>query len=143
MAVKPNQQRVLLPGAFADVKLEPRGKLFLRSGTYFFSSLDVAPQASIYLDKANGPIFLYIQSSASFQGDLIDQGGAEGDFFVGYFGTPTAFIKSSFVGTFVAPNGKLDVGPGSHRGAFCAKDLDVHPNTIVSHLPFSSWPSLL
>jgi len=137
--VASDTQRTIAPGYYSDLVVRARGKLVLSSGVYFCNSLVLEAQAQVSLNAAAGPIFLYVRDSFTFQGAFVDAGGGVPNVFVGYLGAATASVAAPFSGTLSAPNAKVDVqatGATDHVGAFHARQIEVHPNARIRHLPF-------
>ena len=131
----------LAPGAYDSISIGSRSTLNLSSGTYYINSLDVEPQATLRFDKSNGPVYLYVRNSLIYRGSMSDaNGGSDANVLVGYFGTNEVFLEAPFVGTFVAPNGKLHlktVGSAGHTGAFFGQRVEIDPDVTVHHHAFS------
>lgn len=139
VSVETDQQRSLAPGSYLALTVKPRGKLTLSSGSYYFRSLLFESQAEIRLNKANGPIFVYVLDSFIQRGRFIDGGGRLANALFGYFGSVAAAVEAPFLGTLIAPNAKITLAtvsaPG-HRGAFFGKDVELAPDTTVWMHPF-------
>jgi hypothetical protein len=134
--VSPDTTRVLVPGAYGSVSAHSGAVLKLSTGTYYFDSLGLEPQAVIELDQAAGPVSIYVKSQLTFRGSARGTGGATPALIVGYFGTGTAQLEASFTGTVIAPNGTLRLAttPAGHRGVFFGKKVVVEANTQVTYL---------
>ena len=78
---------------------------------------------------------IYVRSSLSFKGAMLDFFGGTPQVLLAYFGTNTGFVESSFDGTLVAPNGKIVLASASHSGSFYAKELEVRPGAQIEHVP--------
>ncbi|MES1184131.1 MAG: hypothetical protein ABUL60_09965 [Myxococcales bacterium] len=139
VSLEPDLTRTLAPGRYSDATLKSRSQLFLSTGTYYFDSLSTEPTSKVWLNKAQGPIYIYVKSSFSVKGELKENGGRIANVLFGYFGTSVANVETPFLGTLVAPNAKIylaTVGGEGHRGAFFGKDVDVQAETKVTHFPF-------
>jgi hypothetical protein len=137
--VNPDGQQTLAPGAYGDVTVQSRAKLFLRSGTYFFRSFDSEPQAQILIDKTAGSIFIYVRNQFRFLGPFVENGGPVGRVLVGVLGTLGADLEAGFVGTLVAPNSKISLARpsiGQHKGAWFGHQVEVFSDSTVLHLAF-------
>jgi hypothetical protein len=67
------------PGSYGALDVRSRADLFLTAGNYFFNSFNVEPQGRIHVDKAAGPIQLYVTgSSFQFKGSWVNTAGAPG-----------------------------------------------------------------
>jgi hypothetical protein len=143
--LQPDQTRTLAPGAWGNLNVNSRSTVFLRSGTYYFQSVNTEPQARIMLDKTAGAIFIYVRNAFSLKGAFVSNGGPEGEVLVGYLGTSIAYIEVPLLGTIVAPNATVDLrrppDNSPHRGAVFAKGIHVLSNATVLRLPFS-WTFL-
>lgn len=138
--LEPNQTRVLSPGSYLKLNVKANAKLTLSTGTYYFESLKFEPSSEIRLNKASGPIYVYVLSTFIHRGTFVDGGGKLANALFGYFGTSLATIEAPFLGTLVAPNAKIwlsTIGsnPG-HRGAFFGKEIELAPDTTVWLHPF-------
>ncbi len=115
--------------------------LTLSTGNYYFDSL--YNEGTIKLNTTNGPVRLYIANTFLYTGKFIDlDERLKSDLFIGYFGTAELHINASLVGTIIAPNAKLTLSSASagYKGAFYAKDVEVHQDNVVTYLPFLySW----
>ena len=59
----PHEQKLLKPGAYKEVRVQPNAIATLGAGTYFAESIVVQPGASVVLDASSGPILVYVRSS--------------------------------------------------------------------------------
>jgi hypothetical protein len=135
-----NEQRAIAPGSHGAVTMNTASVLFLRSGDYYFTSLDVQPQSVLVLDDSAGPVRIYVKSSLIFRGSAQNSLGAAPDFLLAYMGTTAATIESAFDGTIVAPNAQLTLGSVAHSGAFYAKELVVQAGAKVTYVtPVVNW----
>ncbi|MBX3185256.1 MAG: hypothetical protein KIT72_08375 [Polyangiaceae bacterium] len=66
--VLPGVTKALAPGGYARVKLLPRAKLRLRSGTYFIKRFEALPLARVELDTTNGPVRIVVQEQLNMLG---------------------------------------------------------------------------
>lgn len=144
--VNNGQSRTLTPGHYGTLSVQSNADLYLSSGTYTFSSFNIEPQGDVFLSKASGPIQVFVTGSPfQFKGRIVSSVGPIGDFLVGYLGTQDAALQGPFLGTFLAPNGKIllqrpsDNSP--HRGAFFGRSIDVASDSTVLHEPFP-WDEL-
>jgi hypothetical protein len=135
--LEPSQIRSISPGAFGNVVVKPSASLSLQSGTYFMSSLDVGPQATLVLDESHGPIFIYLLADFAFKGAL--SGGSPEKTLLGYLGSRDVFLEQPFLGTLVAPSARVSLrgnNGATHEGAFFAKQLEASPGITVLHRAF-------
>jgi DNA-binding protein YbaB len=144
--IQPSTQKTLAPGAFGDVSVKSRATLFLSTGTYFFNSWSIEPQAVVSLSSKSGQVVVHIGNGFTFRGSMIEKTGGRPVLFVGVFGTSQVALGAPFTGTLVALNALVDLAtvasPG-HSGAFYAKSIQVDPDNTVTHVPFSGPPALV
>lgn len=137
-----NDTRSLYPGGYANVTASYGAKLSLQSGEYYFASLDVEWQAKLSLNMAKGPIIVYVTDTFMFKGELLNEGGRDGDFLLVYLGNADVVLETSLTGTIVAPNASLTLGSTTdgHRGGFYARDIEVRPDdkVVFGSFPWSS-----
>ena len=133
--VEQDQSADLLPGYYGDVSIKSRSILNLKSGTYYFKSLNVEPGSELLLDQQDGPIVLYVESSITFRGIIASKQGAFPRLVMGFLGTSTATIEAPFQGILIAPQGEIRLatvtGTG-HRGRFYAKKIEVQAGNQVT-----------
>jgi hypothetical protein len=137
--LEPDQTGSAVPGYYGQVTVKSRATLTLTAGTYFCNELTIEPQAQVVLNAAQGPIYIWVRDSLTFRGAFNDSAGAFPNVLVGFMGSGTAVVDSAYRGTLLAPNGKINLAtvalPG-HVGSFHGKNVEVHPQTTVSHRPF-------
>jgi len=142
VTVPPDSTRTLAPGSYGALNIASRTKVYLRSGTYFFTSGNLEPGADVRLNTSTGPVYLYVKDSFTFKGKFVDSSGRYDQVMVGYFGTAVANIETAFSGTLVAPRARVELKTvtDAHRGSFFAKELEVFARTRVEHHPFvGTW----
>jgi hypothetical protein len=124
--------------------INSRARLNLSAGVYYLKSLDVEPQGNLSLDTSQGPIILYVTDTVTFNGTLINAGGAESDFLLVYLGGTSFFLNQAFTGSIVAPNTGITLATvaTSHRGSFYARDIDIAADDKIVVMPFP-WSRLL
>jgi hypothetical protein len=134
--VSPDTTRVLAPGAYGSVSADSRALLKLSTGTYYFDSLGLEPQAVFELDQTAGPVTIYVKSQLTFRGSVRAAGGATPALLLGYFGSGTALLEGPFIGTVIAPHGTLRLATvaAGHRGVFFGNKVSVEANTQVTYL---------
>ncbi|HVY31891.1 MAG TPA: thrombospondin type 3 repeat-containing protein [Polyangiaceae bacterium] len=139
VALEPDQQRSLSPGAYGTLSVKSRAKLSLSSGVYVFKSAMIEPDAQLNLNTSQGPIFIFVETSFTYRGKQNTPAGSAADVLVAVFGTSEVSIEATFTGTIVAPNAKLSLRSvaGGHRGSFFARDLEVFPDAVVTFAPFN------
>ena len=133
------------PGSYGAVSLSTGRKLKLRTGTYYFDSVATEPQSEIQLDKADGPVFVYVKTAVTLKGPFKELNGKRGQVLLGYAGTGNVYVEAPFVGTIAAPFGSLELRRPSdgaaHEGQFFAKNVQVFSDNKVKFLPFD-WSFL-
>jgi hypothetical protein len=140
VTVPPDQTISLTAGSYHRLTVNSRATVNLVGSTFFFDSIDLEPQSVVVLDDATSASFLYVRSGIIYRGTLREPQNVRGNVLLGYFGTSTASLESSFVGTFVAPRAKIDLASitAGHTGAFLGLDVEVHPDTTVTFLPLGA-----
>jgi hypothetical protein len=126
------------PGAYSQLDVRSRAKVQLRTGTYYFDSLNTEPQAEIQL--VGSPIYVYVKNSFTFKGGFKRISGEEGQILVGYLGSSTAYVLAPFVGTLVTPNATLELHRpegGHHTGSFFGKKIQAFSDSSIKFLPFN------
>jgi hypothetical protein len=128
----------LAPGAYGRFDLRSRGRVSLRTGTYYFDSFNSEPQGEIQLNGA--PIYVYVKNSFTYKGGFRRISGDDGQILIGYFGSSEAFLQAPFVGTIVAPNAAIALhrpDGGRHRGTFFGKTIEAFSDSAIGFLPFN------
>ena len=140
-AVTTIQNHTVPPGSYAAFNIHDRNRVFLSSGTYFFTSFNTEPLAEVWLNKTNGPIVIYVRDSFTYKGKFVENGGPVGRLVVGYSGTSDAFLQAPFVGTIVAPSATIKLErptSAQHVGSFYGKGVEVAAGLhTVLHGPFN------
>lgn len=140
LTLQPGAQGTLAPGAYQATSVQSRAELKLSTGTYFFASLDVEPQATVLDNDSAGVVVIYLSPSANpiLRGQFQSVNGGDPVLRIVYEGTGTMQLNAPFSGTAVAPNGELDMTPGNgapYRGSFFGNMVFVDANNItVVHL---------
>ena len=145
VVVGPGQTRTLTPGAYGALTVQSRATLSLSTGTYYFDSLDVEPQATLSCSSKAGQIVIYVKDNVIFRGTIAEHTAPTPRLFLGVVGTSSVAIEAPFKGTLVAPNAPINlatVGAPGHTGAFFGKDITVQPDNTVSWVPFGGLPIL-
>ncbi|MET0794651.1 MAG: C-type lectin domain-containing protein [Polyangiaceae bacterium] len=139
--LQPDTTRTLAPGSWKALNVNARAKLFLSSGTYFFDSYNTEPNAQIFLNRAAGPIFIYVRTTFTHKAVFVSNGGLDGETLFSVLGSSNVVFGSALLGTVVAPNATIELQRSSdnkpHRGAAFGKQIQVFSNITVLHLPFS------
>jgi hypothetical protein len=129
-------ERQLEPGRYGRIRVGGHGALLLSSGTYSFTSLDVAPRATLELDESKGPVILFVRTAFHFAG-LEREVGGEGHVLVAVFGCIGDTLSASFRGTVMAPGALLSLAPArpaSFRGRFFGESIVVGAKSQVTGL---------
>ena len=92
--------------------LKSRAVLALRTGTYYFVTLDLEPQAIVTLDQTAGPVLISVKSNIIYNGSFTDLRRQLTNVDLTYLGTNGVFINTAFLGVIRAPNGYM--GPSPH-----------------------------
>jgi hypothetical protein len=137
VSVAPNTTASRSPGRYGAVQIFGGATLNLSAGTYYFEKLTMESNSRIVLSQDAGPVLLYVRASAIMRGAFATTSGAAPDLLLGYLGTPELIIETPFNGTIVSSTAKLTLRavPGSHVGAFFAKNIEVRPNAQVTFRP--------
>ncbi len=140
--LEPSQERTLPPGAYQDSSIKRDATLRLSSGTYYFNSLSTEPNSKLVIDKRNGPVNIYVRTTLLHKGTMVDAGGAKANLLLGYFGSASVVLESTFVGTLIAPSATIVLAatPQPHVGAIFANAVEVRAD---AHLQFVPLPTLL
>ena len=137
VTVDPDKTSSIAPGSFKNVSVRSRGVLNLASGTYFFESLTIEPQAEVRLNKSGGPVIINVKTLLAIKGPLVSSDPASGAF-VRYAGTAATVVEVPYRGTLLAPTALLTLAtvpsPG-FKGLFQARDIEVRPDVTVRHEP--------
>jgi len=131
----------LAPGAYGSIEVGADSELELRTGTYYLDALTVAGRGVLQLNNVDGPIYVWIRSSVTIQGELLDFWQQPSIMF-GYAGVEPAIVTNALRGTWLAPASHL-VLPRTervHSGAFFAKSLTIAANARVEHRAFAVAP---
>jgi hypothetical protein len=143
--IEPGQSRTLKPGAYTDVAVKSRATLSLSTGTYFFDSLDIEPQAVVSCNSKAGQIVIYVRRGLIFRGAFTEQGGGSPRIFMEVFGTDMVSLEAPFTGTIAAPNALLNlatVGAPGHHGSFFGRDVTIQPDNTITWVPYTGIPVL-
>src|SRR5262249_30214759 len=126
------------PGTYGAVTVKSGCTLNVTTGSYVFNSLDLEPQSNLVADTTVGPVRITVKSGLIFRGTVKTIGGGGADIVMGYLGSDTVAIEAPFLGTLIAPQGGIRLAtvpsPG-HRGSFYARDVEVSPDVLVTHIP--------
>lgn len=135
--LEPNQSTPLDPGRSTNVNVKTNATLRLKSGVYYFETLTLEPQANLLLDETAGPVEIYLKSAFTFRGVVATTTGVAPELLIVDFGSSTVFVEAPFRGNIIAPSARIVLGTTAvgHTGAFFGKELELQPNTTVTHRP--------
>jgi hypothetical protein len=140
--LEPGAVGTITPGSYVSIAVKSRAVLTLSTGTYFFGSLDLEPQATLDLNQVAGPVAIYVQSLIIDRGVIQTVAGVAGNFVFGYAGSSTFFIQSPFPGgTVIAPNSDVVIssfGTQSFVGELFAQSIEVQPGATLTCDPDSA-----
>lgn len=134
----------LAAGSFGTVHVHSGSTLTLAAGVYRMTSLKLEPGAVLALDDATGPVILHVESDIIWRGTL--QGSSpQQNFLVLFGGTSFLALETSFQGTLIAPqaSARFGVGGTQHSGSLFAKQIELDPDVVFTHVPFAHWDGLL
>jgi hypothetical protein len=140
--LRPGAQQPIAPGSYGLTSIGSRATLSLATGTYYFTQIDLEPQATLLLNDSNGPVIIYLRDSAILRGVVASTRGGDPQVRITYLGPGTIQLNAPFSGTVVAPNATIDLTPSNgavYRGSFFGASVlvDAHSTvTTVVHLPF-------
>ena len=67
--LEPNQTRTIAPGPYGTLSVKSGAKVFLRSGTYSFDTIELEPNGRLVADKSSGPVYIYVRVRLSLQNE--------------------------------------------------------------------------
>jgi hypothetical protein len=132
-SIEPGQTKVLSPGEYGTVSVKSRATLRLEAGQYRFTRLEMEPESRLELLGASPTIVVADQAATLRGGTFAPPGGG---IVLVSLGTSEVIVTSPFVGTVLAPQGKITINSSNrtkHIGAFFAKNLQVDSDAIVEH----------
>ncbi len=137
----PDQENVNIdPGGYDSLRVGSRSTVTLRTGEYFFNSVEFEPESHFKIEAANGPVRIYVQDKLVLRTSLEYESGRRGHVLFGYLGTEPALFEQHLVATVIAPNSAIELRrPGTgypHGGSFFGKSVHVFSNATVLHVPF-------
>jgi len=138
VVVPPGGNLILPPGEYGRVTVGARGVLRLQEGTYAFESFTVRADGIVTLELRSGPIDVNVGGAVSFGPRVqMSLSGLPADnvlFRVG--GSVTLAGGGNYVGTYVAPNGRIVVGDTTIlRGALFGEWVELGRNVDVFGFP--------
>jgi hypothetical protein len=128
------QTQTIAPGLYGSVEVDANATLNLSSGTYYVTSLNVEPQATVSLNQASGPVIIYVSTNLLLNG-AFTASGAEPNLLIGYLGSQPVLVGSTFDGAIVAPAAQLQLlsSAGVNVGFFAAKDVVLGSQAKVQY----------
>jgi RHS repeat-associated protein len=143
ITVEPDQRHpvaagsYLAPGAYGDVNVKARGKLFLKRGVYTFGRFTIDPQAELHIDNTQGSVFIYTSTWYTFNGgNAVKPMDPNRNNILFGFGSAGSGIGGDWKGLLVSNQPVvLASSVASHRGAVFAPSIVVHQHSIFRHDP--------
>ncbi|HKO47649.1 MAG TPA: FG-GAP-like repeat-containing protein, partial [Polyangiaceae bacterium] len=138
--IEPDNAQTIEPGSYGNIAVKSRSHLKLRSGTYFFGSLSLDPQAILDVDNTTGPVFIYVKNSFTFSGSTVELDPSRTNILFGVASATPIAIQSAFRGILVAPQAAVALPTemtSGHVGSFFAKSLILHQHTLIHHQPLA------
>jgi hypothetical protein len=127
----------LRPGVYSELTVGEGSRAIIHSGEYFFDDLTVEPEATLAVDNASGPVYVWVRRSMKMAGVMRHDSVIPRVFF-GYAGTVPPLITSGFRGTLVAPWSTIVLprAEAPNYGSFFAESIDVGAGAEVVHAGF-------
>jgi RHS repeat-associated protein len=127
----------LEPGAYGDVNVKARGKLFLKRGVYTFGQFTIDPLAELHIDNSQGSVFIYTSVWYVFNGsNTVKPVNPDRNNILFGFGSPGSGINGDWKGLLVSNQPVvLASAVASHRGSVFAPSIVVHQHSIFRHDP--------
>ncbi|MDZ7361708.1 MAG: proprotein convertase P-domain-containing protein [candidate division KSB1 bacterium] len=143
-----NKSLTLPPGAYAEVRVLNGSKLFLSSGVYFMSKLELNGSTMLICDVAAGPITINVVGNLSFGESakvVITPAGPMASTQVGFLtmsgSTVNIGAKAVVRGAIIAPSTLVTLGQKSQfKGSICAKKIEVSNGASFFHHSSPSLP---
>ena len=135
VVVRPGGSMTLTPGAYGDVSIYANSNVTLTSGSYYFKSLYIAPDANVKTENVDAPLQIWVQENIRIDDRstfMIDKsfnkvfvyGNGSFDVYVG--------VDTKVSATLVYPNGKVNLAPYSeYAGLIWANSINVGANSII------------
>lgn len=139
--VEPGAAKLAVAGNYGHVSVKANGVLLVVSGDYTFDELRLEPDAQLVLCTVSGnPIVINTRQGLDL-GDRTRVVAAPEKVLFNHGGVNKARVGSAatFNGTLIAPHAPVEVVGGPQatiRGAFYAKEVEIHQRTVVRHVPF-------
>jgi hypothetical protein len=128
----------LPPGAYGKLEVEEGATLNLSAGSYAFKRIDVKKDAVLNLDVGGGPIVVRVEENVDLhEGVVMNSTGAASDILFAVAGDHVQLKKEGlYLGTFVAPDGHIDVGEGAAlSGALYGHKVELKKRATVEADP--------
>ncbi len=133
----PNTQ--VAPGVYDALQVFSRATATFTSGSYFFNSFVVEPQAHLKMDTSRGPIQIYVKDVLRLHVGLEFANEEHEQVLFAYLGHQAALFEEALHAAVIAPNGPVELRrPSSglaHNGAFFGKDVHVFSDATVHFEP--------
>jgi hypothetical protein len=132
--LEPDRERALQPGRYGDVRVASRSVLLLSTGTYYFDSYQLEPQARLRIDNRAGTAIIYVRGRLVHRGK-IESLGQPSDVLIGSFSTERIDVGDEMDATLVAPSGQLVLArppTGAHDGLFFAASVELQGGVRVN-----------
>ncbi|HEY3234808.1 MAG TPA: hypothetical protein VGJ84_08820, partial [Polyangiaceae bacterium] len=127
-----NSVQRLLPGSYGNVRVINNGTLVLRTGVYRTDSLSLYSGSTLELVTEAGPVVIYVQNKLLLEGTLGKS--TQQKLLLGYFGSFADLSRTSFRGTFIAPDSQVIIGGTEpHIGCFLARRIRIDRGTQVRY----------
>lgn len=138
-SIEPDQPRVYLaPGKYWNYTIKARSPIQLRSGDYFFNSLN-CEACTFEINASNGPVRIYVADGMLWTGTLDYVSGDPSDLLVAYLGSSPLYLNGSLDGTVLTPNAALILGQTAtkdYTGTYIGRVVTVHQQSQVRYQAF-------
>lgn len=133
----PHGAVMLLPGIYEEILVGPDETAQLTRGRYYVERLQVQEGATLTIDNASGPVYVWVSSSLEVLG-TVSRLAEEHNVLWGLESARAPRIVSAFAGVLVAPRAevRLPATEQPHRGSFFARSISVEPRAAVEHWGF-------
>ncbi len=134
----PGKTLDVAPAYYRELKVNARSSATLRTGTYYFDSLNIARGARLRLDTKEGTVVIHVRDFLIHDG-AFEFSAARSDVMLNYFGTRPVTLTGKFDGTLLAPFATLSVRAVAdpHEGMFHADILRIDNGAIVKKAKIS------
>jgi cytoskeletal protein CcmA (bactofilin family) len=140
VTVRKWSSRSLAPGSYGDVKVENDATLFLRSGAYFFKSLEIGDRAVLAIDVTDGAVKINVVAKLDFKRSAemtITPYGDLGSSWVTFNSMADVKVEDNAraLGSIVAPWKKVELHKNVFfKGSIIAKEIFVEEQaTFLYH----------